>query len=77
MAGQKVVSLHMGWAEVETSRGVDVLVLGGVSPGGHSLKVRVVMDDRGSIGYIGEALHEALKKREAELRQVRERLEGK
>lgn len=74
---QKTITVHMSWADVETSDNEDILEVGGTTPGGESVKVRVHLTTRSSIGYLGRTLHEALKKREAQMKDVRADLEGR
>lgn len=77
MSDERVINLTMHWAEIEIGPAHDVLTVGGVTPGGKSLRVRVTLHGRGTIGYLGADLHRALKKREEELQRVRAQLEGK
>lgn len=74
---QRTVNLNLHWADIEDAGAADVLKIGGTTPGGESIQIRVRMDHRDSIGYLGAALHEALKLREAELVKVRAQLEGR
>lgn len=78
MSDLKVINIEMHWADIKTSGGADdLLEIGGVTPGGKAIKIVARLFDRGSIGYLGETLHQALKRREDELRKVRAQIEGK
>lgn len=77
MSDQKVINLEMHWAEITTGSTHDILTVGGVTPGGKSMKVQITLHGRATLGYLGADMHRALKKREEELRLVREQLEGK
>lgn len=77
MSKLRTLNLDLHWSEVETDTVHDVLIAGGVTPGGESVKVRLRLVSRDSLGYIGQALHEAINKREAELQSARAKLEGR
>lgn len=77
MSNQKTINLEMHWAEIATGPAHDVLTVGGLTPGGKSVRVRITLHGRATLGYLGADMHRALKKREEELKAVRQQLEGR
>lgn len=77
MSNQKVINVEMHWAETTQSGGQDVLTIGGITPGGKSVRVMVKLGFIDTIGYLGGELHKALKVREQQIASARRELEGK